>query len=133
MQWAQSVIIGGLIENKNEQIEQKVPVLGDVPVVGNLFRNDANLNKKSNLVVIVTPYMIPKSKDITFVRNELAQLKNLEDKYLQDSLIRIKEDAIKKEEENKKIASSKKVEEDYNKSKNIEIREKEIFDNLNPQ
>lgn len=77
--------------------------------------------------------MIPKSKDITFVRNELAQLKNLEDKYLQDSLIRIKEDAIKKEEENKKIASSKKVEEDYNKSKNIEIREKEIFDNLNPQ
>ena len=136
--------IGGLIENKNEQIEQKVPVLGDVPVVGNLFRNDANLNKKSNLVVIVTPYMIPKSKDITFVRNELAQLKNLEDKYLQDSLIRIKEDAIKKEEENKKIeskmreldkkiASSKKVEEDYNKSKNIEIREKEIFDNLNPQ
>ena len=129
----ESVIIGGLIENKNEQIEQKVPVLGDVPVVGNLFRNDANLNKKSNLVVIVTPYMIPKSKDITFVRNELAQLKNLEDKYLQDSLIRIKEDAIKKEEENKKIASSKKVEEDYNKSKNIEIREKEIFDNLNPQ
>ena len=40
MQWAhngESVIIGGLIENKNEQIEQKVPVFGDIPVVGNLF------------------------------------------------------------------------------------------------
>lgn len=140
----ESVIIGGLIENKNEQIEQKVPILGDVPVVGNIFKNDANLSKKSNLVVIVTPYMIPKSKDITFVRNELAQLKNLEDKYLQDSLIRVKEEALKKEQEGKK--ASEKLKELDNKLADIknkeatkkvgisaENRAKEIFDSLNPQ
>ena len=46
----ESVIIGGLIENKNEQIEQKVPVFGDVPVVGNLFKNDTNLSRKSNTI-----------------------------------------------------------------------------------
>lgn len=108
----ESVIIGGLIENKNEQIEQKVPVFGDVPVVGNLFKNDTNLSRKSNLVVIVTPYMIPKSKDITFVRNELALLKNLEDRYLKDSLIRIKEDAVKKDEEDKRaVEKIKKLDE----------------------
>lgn len=40
--------------------------------------------------------MIPKAKDITYVRNQLSELKNLEDKYLEDSLIRLKEEAIKK-------------------------------------
>jgi general secretion pathway protein D len=98
----ESVIIGGLIENKNESTIQKVPVLGDIPVVGNLFTNDANTLKKNNLVVIITPYMIPKSKDITYVRNQLAELKGMEDKYLEDSLIRLKENAIKKKIENQK-------------------------------
>ncbi|MCG3670638.1 hypothetical protein L5F33_10210 [Aliarcobacter butzleri] len=36
----ESVIIGGLIENKNETIEQKVPVLGDIPLFGGLFKNE---------------------------------------------------------------------------------------------
>jgi general secretion pathway protein D len=98
----ESVIIGGLIENKNESTIQKVPVLGDIPVVGNLFTNDANTLKKNNLVVIITPYMIPKAKDITYVRNQLAELKGMEDKYLEDSLIRLKENAIKKKIETQK-------------------------------
>ncbi|MCG3712717.1 hypothetical protein L5E75_04240 [Aliarcobacter butzleri] len=86
----ESVIIGGLIENKNETIEQKVPVLGDIPLFGELFKNDSKMNKKNNLVIIVTPYMIPKSKDITYIREQLSELKKLEDKYLQDSLSAIK-------------------------------------------
>jgi general secretion pathway protein D len=98
----ESVIIGGLIENKNESTIQKVPVLGYVPLIGELFTNDSNTVKKNNLVVIITPYMIPKAKDITYVRNQLAELKSMEDKYLQDSLIRLKENAIKKKVEAKK-------------------------------
>lgn len=95
----ESVIIGGLIENKNETIEQKVPVLGDIPLFGELFKNDSKMNKKNNLVIIVTPYMIPKSKDITYIREQLSELKKLEDKYLQDSLSIIKDNS-KKEKEN---------------------------------
>ena len=96
----ESVIIGGLIENKNESTVSKVPVLGDIPLLGGLFRNDATINRKNNLVVIVTPYMIPQSKDITYIRNQLTELKNLEDKYLEDSLIRLKENSLKKQLEN---------------------------------
>jgi general secretion pathway protein D len=92
----ESVIIGGLIENRVESTNQKVPLLGDIPLFGELFKNKANNTKKNNLVVIVTPYMIPKTKDITFVRNQLAQLKNLEDRYLADSLLRLKKEAIRK-------------------------------------
>lgn len=98
----ESVIIGGLIENKIETTNQKVPVLGDIPLFGELFKNDISNNKKNNLVVIVTPYMIPKTKDITFIRNKLSQLKNLEDKYLEDSLIKLKEDYLKRKTQDKK-------------------------------
>lgn len=98
----ESVIIGGLIENRNETTNQKVPLLGDIPVMGSLFRNDLTTMSKKNLVVIVTPYMIPKAKDITYVRNQLSELKAMEDKYLQDSLIRLKEDAVKKKIDAKK-------------------------------
>jgi general secretion pathway protein D len=98
----ESVIIGGLIENRNETTNQKVPLLGDIPLMGSLFRNDKTDIAKKNLVVIVTPYMIPKSKDITYVRNQLAELKGMEDKYLQDSLIRLKEEAVKKKADAKK-------------------------------
>ncbi|MCT7564424.1 hypothetical protein N5U20_09815 [Aliarcobacter butzleri] len=94
----ESVIIGGLIENKNEIIEQKVPVLGDIPFFGELFKNDSKMNKKNNLVIIVTPYMIPKSKDITYIREQLSELKKLEDKYLQDSLSIIKDNSKKGKE-----------------------------------
>ena len=97
----ESVIIGGLIENKIESTNQKVPVLGDIPLFGELFKNEVSNSKKNNLVIIVTPYMVPKTKDITYVRDKLSSLKNLEDKYLEDSLIRIKEKFSKKKMEDK--------------------------------
>lgn len=117
----ESVIIGGLIENKNETIEQKVPVLGDIPLFGGLFKNDSKMNKKNNLVIIVTPYMIPKSKDITYIREQLSELKKLEDKYLQDSLSIIKDNS-KKGKENIFVENN----ENDNKSEH-EKRVKEIL------
>ncbi|AGR78038.1 general secretion pathway protein D [Aliarcobacter butzleri 7h1h] len=120
----ESVIIGGLIENKNETIEQKVPVLGDIPLFGELFKNDSKMNKKNNLVIIVTPYMIPKSKDITYIREQLSELKKLEDKYLQDSLSIIKDNS-KKGKENIFVENNENNEND-NKSEH-EKRVKEIL------
>ncbi|MDN5098084.1 hypothetical protein O8C85_06055 [Aliarcobacter butzleri] len=117
----ESVIIGGLIENKNETIEQKVPFLGDIPLFGGLFKNDSKMNKKNNLVIIVTPYMIPKSKDITYIREQLSELKKLEDKYLQDSLSIIKDNS-KKHKENIFVENN----ENDNKSEH-EKRVKEIL------
>jgi general secretion pathway protein D len=111
----ESVIIGGLIENKVESTKQKVPVLGDVPLFGELFKNTLNNAKKNNLVIIVTPYLIPKTKDITFVRNKLSELKNLEDRYLADSLVRLKEESLKK-----KIQSKDREEKINNLNKELE-------------
>ena len=82
----QSVILGGLIKNKIESIEDKVPFFGDIPIFGELFRNEYDINDKINLVVIITPYIVPKSKDLSFLRNKLARLKALEDKIANELL-----------------------------------------------
>ncbi|AXX90554.1 hypothetical protein CKA55_12110 [Arcobacter suis] len=132
----ESVIIGGLIENKIETTNQKVPVLGDIPLFGELFKNDISNNKKNNLVVIVTPYMIPKTKDITFIRNKLSQLKSLEDKYLEESLIKLKENHLKRKIQDKKTEEKskeldkeiEKVSNNYEKSEH-EKRVSEILGN----
>jgi general secretion pathway protein D len=121
----ESVIIGGLIENKVETTNQKVPVLGDIPLFGELFKNSTSNNKKNNLVVIITPYLIPKSKDITFIRNKLSELKSLEDKYLEDSLIKLKQNALK----NKDKVSNNEIKEE-NLSSNLNNHEKRVKDIL---
>ena len=97
-------------------------MLGDIPLFGELFKNDISNNKKNNLVVIITPYLIPKTKDITFIRNKLSELKSLEDKYLEDSLIKLKENSLKK------ILQDKNREE---KSKLLDKEIKEIETNSN--
>lgn len=92
----ESVILGGLIENKNENSVEKIPYVSDVPLIGELFKNRTYDYRNKNLVVIVTPYIIPKDKDLTYVRNELSKLKKLEDKFLEEVLIN-----LKKKKENK--------------------------------
>ncbi|MFM8357311.1 MAG: type II secretion system protein GspD [Verrucomicrobiota bacterium] len=54
----QTVVLGGLIAEDVKKIRDKVPVLGDIPLVGRLFRSEASLTSKKNLVVFVTPTII---------------------------------------------------------------------------
>ena len=77
----ESVILGGLIKNKSDVLDTKTPLLGDIPVLGELFKHTKEVKDKVNLVVIVTPYIIPKSKDLTFIREQLSSLKQLEQNY----------------------------------------------------
>lgn len=98
----ESVIIGGLIENKMEETNTKVPLLGDLPLIGALFRNKSESNVQKNLVIVITPYIIPKSRDLSYVRNQLAQLKALESKYTKDMELRLLENKLKNDKNDKK-------------------------------
>ena len=53
-----TVVIGGIFELEETNDEAKVPFFGDLPVVGNLFKNKAKLEKKKELLVFVTPRII---------------------------------------------------------------------------
>ncbi|HRK37116.1 MAG TPA: type IV pilus secretin PilQ family protein [Burkholderiaceae bacterium] len=53
-----TVVIGGIFESIENDAETKVPFLGDVPVVGNLFKNRNKSNNRSELLVFITPKVI---------------------------------------------------------------------------
>lgn len=55
---AQTVVIGGVYEFSSREDLSKVPFLGDVPVLGNLFRNKGRNTEKAELLIFVTPKIL---------------------------------------------------------------------------
>ncbi|MEM9234603.1 MAG: hypothetical protein AAGA69_10270, partial [Pseudomonadota bacterium] len=54
----QTLVIGGLIDNARQDTESKVPLLGDIPVVGNLFKGQNRQEEKSTLMVFIRPTIL---------------------------------------------------------------------------
>ena len=54
----QPIIIGGLVSENNSEGDSKVPWLGDIPVLGNLFRSKSDMAEKTELIILVTPKII---------------------------------------------------------------------------
>ncbi|WP_352813360.1 type II and III secretion system protein family protein [Mesorhizobium sp. M0387] len=54
----QSFAVGGLLSSKTTKLQNQVPWLGQVPVIGTLFRNSSNQKEETELVVIVTPHLV---------------------------------------------------------------------------
>lgn len=60
-----TIIIGGLIRDELNRTTQKLPVLGDIPVVGNAFKHVREDKEKTELVVFLTPHIVGAEKDMT--------------------------------------------------------------------
>ncbi len=60
----ETIVIGGLVRSRVTRSETKVPVLGDIPLLGALFRTRADRTEKSNLILILTPHIIRDSTDL---------------------------------------------------------------------
>jgi general secretion pathway protein D len=54
----QTVVLGGLLSESVATIKDKVPLLGDLPIAGALFRNESKTTMKKNLLIFVTPVLI---------------------------------------------------------------------------
>lgn len=54
----QTVVIGGLVTGRNEETITRVPLLGDIPILGLAFRHKSIVKKKVNLIVFVTPHLV---------------------------------------------------------------------------
>ena len=52
------VVLGGLIADEYSQSQERVPLLGDIPLLGNLFRNTSRARKKTNLMVFLRPTVL---------------------------------------------------------------------------
>ncbi|KAB0240136.1 pilus assembly protein [Microcystis aeruginosa EAWAG127a] len=54
----QSLILSGIIQERQQSSESKVPVLGDIPILGALFRSRTNRNDRSEVIILLTPKII---------------------------------------------------------------------------
>jgi len=54
----QTVVLGGLMREDVQKTEDKVPIIGDIPLVGRLFRTNVDQHIKRNLVIFVTARLV---------------------------------------------------------------------------
>ena len=64
----QTVVIGGLMQERNTTDATRVPVLGDIPLLGYLFRYTKKTKVKTNLLVMLTPFIIRDGLDLEQIR-----------------------------------------------------------------
>jgi type IV pilus assembly protein PilQ len=60
---AQTLVLSGVIQDSDQETVTKVPLLGDLPILGALFRRSVTQNNRSEVVIIVTPRIIDDSQD----------------------------------------------------------------------
>lgn len=61
----ETLVIGGLINEEEQKSIGKVPILGDLPVIGTLFRSTTSEKKKNEMVIMITPKIITDTEDAT--------------------------------------------------------------------
>lgn len=54
----QTVVIGGLMANLKTEADSKIPWLGDIPLLGNLFKRRSSAGSKTELLIFLTPYIV---------------------------------------------------------------------------
>ncbi|GAB4302391.1 MAG: type II secretion system secretin GspD [Desulfuromonadia bacterium] len=70
----ETVAIGGLIQDKEQESVSKVPLLGDIPLLGWLFKSSSKKREKTNLLILLTPKIIREPGDLTSIRKERQSL-----------------------------------------------------------
>ncbi|MCC7375917.1 MAG: type II secretion system protein GspD [Verrucomicrobiales bacterium] len=54
-------IIGGLVNKELTTVKRKVPLLGDIPYLGTLFRSKSNKSRKQEVIIVLTPHVLPEA------------------------------------------------------------------------
>lgn len=127
----QTVVIGGLMADRTSEVVSKVPVLGDIPVLGFFFRNTTKTVKKSNIIIAITPYVISDLSDLRRVaekklrerREFIERFSSLEDT---SKLDQIERDLRRKrgmlEEINRSV---REMEEDERQLRSVRLRDQQ--------
>ena len=87
VQDGERVILGGLIQSKDSINENKIPILGDIPILGWLFKYEEKINTIEELVIVIEPHIIKDGKQ-TISLSELGYTGLNEDQLDSDAFIR---------------------------------------------
>jgi general secretion pathway protein D len=64
----QTVVIGGLLQERETSSVSKIPLLGDIPLLGHLFKRTQKSKRKTNLVIMLTPYIVKDQLELQAIR-----------------------------------------------------------------
>lgn len=73
----QTIVIGGLIDDKVTITTTKIPLLGDIPILGHLFKRKNTIKVKTNLLVFLRPYIIRDTKDFLKILQRKVEERNM--------------------------------------------------------
>jgi general secretion pathway protein D len=71
-----TVVIGGLMRDDKEKVEKKVPLLGDLPLLGALFRSTSERLQKTNLLLFITPHVLADQGSLAAMTERKTQEQN---------------------------------------------------------
>nr|WP_183998337.1 type II secretion system secretin GspD [Rhizobium wenxiniae] len=69
----ESVALGGLIQQRNNLVRSQVPILGDIPVIGNAFKNKTDQIKKTELIIFIKPRIVRNVREARDVTDEFRR------------------------------------------------------------
>lgn len=82
-----TVVIGGLIQNRDEETVDKIPLLGDIPLLGYLFKTTSKTRQKTNLMILLTPRIVRDAADMATVSEQ--QKRRFENEVAGDSAVNL--------------------------------------------
>lgn len=84
---AETVVIGGLIQNRDEETVNKIPLLGDIPILGYLFKTKSKTRQKTSLMILLTPRIVRDAADMARVSEQ--QKRKFENEVAGDSAVNL--------------------------------------------
>jgi general secretion pathway protein D len=87
----QTVIIGGLMSDTKAANETKIPVLGDIPLLGNLFKRKQKTGTKTELLIFLTPHIVMAPSELAALSDRERQKSNSRDSFTEEELNRFLE------------------------------------------
>lgn len=85
---SQTVVIGGLMEEREDVSVNKIPILGDIPVLGWLFKNKSRQKTKTNLLVFLTPHIVKEAEQLMKLSNDKRmEFAKTEERFKQGELL----------------------------------------------
>ena len=64
----QTVIFGGLIQKSRTNISRRVPLIADIPLLGNLFKFDTESESRNELLLVMTPVLVDDTNDLEYIK-----------------------------------------------------------------
>ncbi|MGI8437375.1 MAG: type II secretion system protein GspD, partial [Chthoniobacterales bacterium] len=73
----QTVVLGGLMREDVQKTEDRTPIIGDIPLVGRLFRTNAEQRLKRNLIIFVTAHLVNPGGQLVHQTDETEETEDL--------------------------------------------------------